>query len=99
MCQRKKEHKIEHNVQNAASVLLGAHGFVQEMFGFLDGKIQQLMKCKVVVKLTKGTRPDVLTPLSWAPKAGSGKDLWGIIMDMQPGNARYYPENFCGWSI
>ena len=51
-----KEHKIEHDVRNAASVSLGSHGFVQEMFDFLDSKIQELVKCKAVVKLPKGIR-------------------------------------------
>ena len=35
---------------------------------------------------------DVLTRLSLAPKAGSGKDLWRIIMDMRPENVRHYPK-------
>ena len=51
---KKKEHKIEHDVRNAASVSPGSHGFVQEMFDFLDSKIQELVKCKAVVKLPKG---------------------------------------------
>ena len=89
---RREEHKIEHDVRNAASVSPGAHGFVQEMFDFLDSKIQELVKCKAVVKLPKGIKPDVLTRLSLAPKAGSGKDLWRIIMDMRPENARHYPK-------
>ena len=87
----KKEHKIGHDVQNAVSVLLGAHGFVQEMFSFLDANIQELVKCKVVVKPVADIKLDVLAQLNWALKAGSGKDLRGIIMDIQPGNAQYFP--------
>ena len=89
---KKREHKVEHDVRNAASVSPGAHGFVQEMFDFLDTKIQELVKCKAVVQLPKGVKPDVVTRLSLAPKAGSGKDAWRIIMDMRPENARHYPK-------
>ena len=89
---KKREHKIEHEVKNAASVSPGARGFVQDMFDFLDAKIQELVRCKAVVKLPNGIKPDVLTRLSLTPKAGSGKDLWRIIMDMRPENARHYPK-------
>ncbi len=87
-------------MKNAASVSPGARGFVQDMFDFLDAKIQELVRCKAVVKLPNGIKPDVLTRLSLAPKAGSGKDLWRIIMDMRPENARHYIiRRRCGWSI
>ena len=79
-------------MRNAASVPPAAHGFIQEMFDFLDATIQELMKCKAVVKLPKGIKPDVLAGLSLAPKAGSGKDLWRIIMDMWPENAQHVGE-------
>jgi hypothetical protein len=46
------------------------------MFDFLDSKIQELVKCKAVVKLPKGIKPDVLTQLSLALKAGSSKDWY-----------------------
>ena len=88
---KKKEHKIEHDVQNAASVSLGAHGFVKEMFDFLDAKIQELVKCKAVAKLPRGIKSNVLTQLSLALKAGSGKDLWRIIMEYDTPCVRYLP--------
>ena len=49
-------------------------------------------RCKAVLKLPKCKKPDVLTRLSLAPKTGLGEELWRIIMDMRPENARHHPK-------
>ena len=55
---------------------------------FMDGKIAEMVRVGAVVVLPEGQKPDVLTRLSLAPKAGSG-DPWRVIMDMRPENSKY----------
>ena len=89
---KKKEHVIDQHVKNAAAVTPGSKNFEEEKFQFLDGKIEELLKCGAVERLPRGVVPDVLTRLSLAPKPGAGKDPWRIIMDMRPENARHFSK-------
>lgn len=89
---KKKEHIIDRSARNASAVIPGSKGFDEDKFAFLDGKIEELLKCSAIEELPEGVLPDVLTRLSLAPKPGGGKDPWRIIMDMRPENDRHYSK-------
>ena len=82
-------HKVDHSAKNAASLTPGCADFEQEKYDFIDHKLQEMLRQGVVVELTDGLMPDVLTRLSIAPKPGGGSEQYRIILDMRPENGCY----------
>ena len=70
---KKKEHIIDRSARNASAVIPGSKGFDEDKFTFLDGKIEELLKCSAIEELPEGVLPDVLTRLSLAPKPGGAR--------------------------
>ena len=85
---KNRPHKVDHSARNAPVFDRSHKKYDTNKCAFMGRKVQEMIKVGAVVKLPRGSPPDVLTRLSLAPKPGKG-DPWRVIMDMRPENDCY----------